>query len=69
VFEFYGEFKSLIDEFEMHQPTLLMRRHWGYRQDLIISKFLSGLSPLLRSQVQGQILKGDNIPMLIATFF
>ena len=27
VFEFYGEFKSLIDELEMHQPALLMRRH------------------------------------------
>ena len=66
MFEFYGEFKSLIDELEMHRHT---RRHWGYRQDLVISKFLSGLSPLLRSQVQGQILKGDNIPMLIATFF
>jgi len=33
-----------------------------------VSKFLSGLSPTLRSQVRGQILGGDSIPMLTATF-
>jgi len=33
-----------------------------------MSKFLSGLSPSLRSQVRGQIL-GDNILTLLATFF
>jgi len=40
----------------------------GYHQDLTVLKFLSGLSPTLRSQVRGQILGGDSIPMLIATF-
>ena len=39
-----------------------------YRQDLIVSKFLSGLSPSLRSQVRDQILEGDNIFTLTATF-
>jgi len=43
--EFYDEFKSLIDELEMHQPdvtdAVTLR---GYRQDLAVSKFLSGLS-------------------------
>jgi len=33
-----------------------------------VSKFLSGLGPLLRYQVRGQILRGDNIPTLTATF-
>jgi len=31
-----------------------------------VLKFLSGLSPTLRSQVCSQILGGDNIPMLAA---
>ena len=39
----------------------------GYRQDLRVSKFQSGLSPILRSQVRGQILEGDSIPTLTAT--
>ena len=38
------------------------------RQDLAVSKFLSGLSLSLRSQVRGQILGGDNISNLNATF-
>jgi len=46
--EFYSELKSLIDELEMHQPAVTdaatLRR---YRQDLTVSKFLSGLSPSL----------------------
>ncbi|XP_020243477.1 uncharacterized protein LOC109821726 [Asparagus officinalis] len=68
--EFFGELKRLIDELEMHQPavadaaTLL-----GYRRDLAESKFLSGLNPNLQSQVRGQILGGDTIPSLTATFF
>ncbi|XP_020252608.1 uncharacterized protein LOC109829921 [Asparagus officinalis] len=67
--EFFGELKGLIDELEMHQPavadaaTLL-----GYRRDLAVSKFLSGLHPNLQSQVRGQILGGDSIPSLTATF-
>ena len=52
--EFYGELKSLIDELEMHQSAVtdaaILR---GYRQDLAVSNFLSGLSPSLRSQVRG----------------
>ena len=39
-----------------------------YRQDLAVSKFLSGLNPTLRSQVRGQILGGDSILALTATF-
>ena len=66
--EFSGEVKSLIDELETHQPSVTdaatLRE---YRQDLTVSKFLSGLSPTLQSQVRGQIL-GDNIPTLTATF-
>ena len=42
--EFYRELKSLVDELEMHQPVVtdptILR---GYRQDLAVSKFLSGL--------------------------
>jgi len=67
--KFYREFKSLIDELYMHQPvvtdTVTLR---GYRQDLAVSKFLSGLSPTLRSQARGQKLEGDSIPTLTATF-
>jgi len=33
-----------------------------------VLKFLSGLSPTLRSQVRDQILGEDNIPTLTATF-
>jgi len=33
-----------------------------------VSKFLSGLSPTLRSQVRGQILGGDSVPTLTTTF-
>ena len=47
--EFYGELEGLIDELDMHQPSVTdvatLRR---YRQDLAVSKFLSGLSPILR---------------------
>ena len=47
--EFYGELEGLIDELDMHQPPVTdvatLRR---YRQDLAVSKFLSGLSPILR---------------------
>ena len=51
--EFYGELKGLIDELEMHQPTITDAMTLrGYRQDLAVSKFLSGLSPTLRSQVR-----------------
>jgi len=46
--EFYGELKGLIDELEMHQPAVTdsatLRE---YRQDLAVSKFLSGLSSTL----------------------
>ena len=62
VVEFYGELKSLVDELEMHQPVVTdavtLR---GYYQDLAMSKFLSGLSSTLKSQVWGQILR-DSIP-------
>ena len=50
VHEFYSEFKSLIDELEMHQPALTDAATLrGYLQNLAISKFLSGLSPTRRS--------------------
>ena len=39
-----------------------------YRQDLAVSKFLSGLSHTLRSQVWGQTLGGESILTLTATF-
>ena len=68
VLEFYGELKSLIDELEMHQLVVTDAATLrGYYQDLRESKFLSGLSSTLRSQVRGQIL-GGGIPMLTATF-
>jgi len=67
--EFHGELKGLIDELEMHQPSVTDAATLrGYRQNLAVSKFLSGLSPTLRSQMQGQILGGDSIPTLTSTF-
>ena len=48
VSEFYGELKGLIDELKMHQPAVtdaVIRKR--YRQDLAVSKFLSGLGPTL----------------------
>ena len=69
VTEFYGELKCLIDELEMHQPAVTDAATLrGYRQDLAVSKFLSDLSPTLRSRMRGQILRGDNILILTATF-
>ena len=53
----------------MHQPVVTdIATLRGYRQDLAMSKFLSGLSQSFRSQVRGQILERDNIPILTATF-
>jgi len=53
----------------MHQPAITDATELrGYRQDFAVLKFLPGLSLSLRSQVRGQILGGDNIPTLIATF-
>jgi len=53
----------------MHQPavtdTTILR---GYRHDLLVSKFLSDFSLTLRSREQGQILRGDSIFTLTATF-
>jgi len=71
--EFYRELKGLIDELEMHQPivtdaAILRGILRGYCQDLAVLKFLLCLSPSLRSQVRCQILGGDNIPTLTATF-
>ena len=67
--KFYGELKGLIDELEMHQPSVTDEATLrGYRQDLAISKFLSGLNPTLRSWVRGQILGGDSILTLTANF-
>ena len=46
--EFYGELKDIIDELKMHQPVITdVATLKGYRQDLAVSKFLSGLSPTL----------------------
>jgi len=39
-----------------------------YCQDLTVSKYMSGLSPSLRSQVRGQILGGDSIITLTVNF-
>ena len=48
VLEFYKELKSLIDELKIHQPVVTDAATLrGYRQDLAVSKFLSGLSPSL----------------------
>jgi len=69
VAKFYGELKGLVDELEMYQPAetdaATLR---GYRQDLAVSKFLSGLSATLRSQVRGQIPRRDSILTLTTTF-
>jgi len=60
---------GLIDKLEMHQPAVTDAVTLkGYRQNLAVSKFLSGLSPALRSQVQGQIPRGGSILTLTATF-
>jgi len=43
--EFYDELKGLIDELEIHQPAVTDAATLsGYRQDLAVLKFLSGLS-------------------------
>ena len=48
VHESYSELKGLIDELEIHQPVVTYAATLrGYRQDLAVSKFLSGLSPTL----------------------
>ena len=61
--EFHGELKDLIDELEMHQSVVTNAATLrGYCLDLAVSKFLSSLSPTLRSQTRGQILGGDSIP-------
>jgi len=45
---FYEELKSLIDDLKMHQPAVTDATTLrGHRQDLAVSKFLSGLSPTL----------------------
>ena len=47
---FYNELKSLIDELDMHQPAITDAATLrGYRQDLAVSKFLSGMYLSLRS--------------------
>jgi len=67
--EFYGELKSLIDELEMHESAVTDAATLrGQRQDFTVSKFMSGLSLSLRSQVPGHILGGDSIPTLTVTF-
>ena len=67
--EFYGELKGLIDELEMYQPSITNATTLReYLQDLAVPKFLSGLSPILRCQMWGQILRRDNILTLIVTF-
>ena len=67
--EFYGELKSLIDELEMHQPPVTNAATLrGYCQNLTVSKFLSGLSPTLLSQVWGQKLRRNSILILTVTF-
>jgi len=69
VLEFYSELKGLIDKLKMYQPAVTDAATLrGYRQDFVVSKFVSGLSPAVGSQVQGQILGGDSIPTLIVTF-
>ena len=57
--EFYIELKDLIDELEMHQPSVTNAATLrGYRQNLAVLKSLSDLSPSLRFQVCGQKLGG-----------
>ena len=65
--ELYGDLRSLLNELEMHQLVVTDATTLrGYRQDLAMSKFLSGLR-LLRSHVRSQIVRGDNILTLTAT--
>ena len=46
--EFYKQLKGLIDELEIHQSAVIdVATLKGCRQDLAVSKFLSGLSPTL----------------------
>ena len=67
--EFYGELKGLIDELEMHRHAVTDAATLrGYHQDLAVLKFLSYLSPTLRSQVRGQTLGGDSIFLLTVIF-
>jgi len=55
--EFYGELKGLIDELEMHQPSITDAATLrGYRQDLAVSVSI-WLESYTTSQVRGQILE------------
>ena len=60
---------NMVLQLEMHQPVVIdaatLRE---YCQDFAVSKFLSGLSLTLRSQMMGKILGGDSIPTLTDTF-
>ena len=47
--EFYGELKGLIDELEMHQPSVTNSNSEGVPSGSRSVKVSSGLSPTLRS--------------------
>jgi len=60
IFEIYERLFELkqgdkyVPELEMHRPAVTsVATLRGYRQDLAVLKFLSGLCPSLRSQVRG----------------
>jgi len=69
VAEFYRELKSLVDEVEMHQPAVTDAATLrGIVRISQCKSFCLALALQLRSQVRGQILEGDSIPTLTATF-
>jgi len=51
--EFYDELKGLIDELEIHQSSVTDAEGCRLLLMDLVSKFLSGLNPTLRSQVRG----------------
>lgn len=63
VLTYYSQLRSILDELIFHQHLVL-----EYRQDLINSKFVSDLDSPLPTLVQGQIIAGESVPSLTATY-
>lgn len=67
VSKYYSALRGTLDELEVYQFLVIdLNTLRQYRQDLVIIKFLSSLGSSLVIQVSGQILAGDNIPLLMA---
>jgi len=61
--------KGILDDLDVHQPLIIdLRVLKGYCEDLAVAKFLSGLNPLLVTQVRGQILRSNNVLSLSSSY-